>query len=188
MARWLHRATRTRTTTNFVSVNVGSGDGDTESCTLKRSFRCRRFEPLRPRTALLLCAWAASLGAYCCGLFVGWSSHATAAHGVLQSKVNARARAFGAPVHGGWFVGVFWYKLCVLRIIMTSWSSINLCILHLYTQYSADELDQIVARLPLGAAAGALAAQMWWPHAGTKLACIAACLVMCTSTIGLFVE
>lgn len=55
-------------------------------------------------------------------------------------------------------------------------------------QYSVDELDQIVARLPLGAAAGALAAQMWWPHAGTKLACIASCLVLCTSTIGLFVE
>lgn len=75
MTRWLPGVART---TNF------SVDGDRYSV---RKLQCRLAEPLQPRTALLLCVWAASLASYCCGLFVGWSSHATTT--TLPLKVSA---------------------------------------------------------------------------------------------------
>lgn len=60
-------------------------DGDLS--TLKMQYR--RIE-LTARQALQLCVLAASLGSFCCGMFVGWSSHATV---TLSAKVGLACAA-----------------------------------------------------------------------------------------------
>lgn len=129
------------------------------------------------RFLILLLLRAASMGSFCSGLFVGWSSHATysLSESVCRNQTPHNCRRYQLYIVHESPISLYTRKYIIV-------------IYQVKPVDSSETIARISSALALGAAIGPLVVNKVWYAIGTKSTILFGCLIMSTSVIGLYIK